>query len=419
MDQIATAMDVTLQAAPASLKGTVSLTGSKSSSNRWLILEALAGRSFHFEGLSTATDTQVLQQALSNAARQINVGAAGTAMRFMTAYLAQKPGEFILSGEDRAHDRPIAILVDALRILGADIQYLEKVGYPPLHIKGKKLVGDTLTIDGAVSSQYLSALLLIACRLEGGLSLRWTGKLGAAPYVQHSCDILKEAGIQVLIQEQQIQVFPGEIQTEKVQIEPDWSSACYWLAFSCLLPTELQLAGLRPRTGQADVAAIDFLAQLGLHTSFNADGLAVKSQKLAATTTVQQWDFSACPDLAPTLIVLCAALHQKAVFTGLKSLRIKESDRLLALQTELAKFGAVLNINDHTATLESGCDAPKNQIIQVASWKDHRIVMAMSLLSAVGYQLYFDQAEVVSKSYPAFWEDLAKFGFQLNVADGR
>jgi len=406
-------MGLTLQAAPVRLEGNLRLPGSKSSSNRWLILEALAGQSFQLHGLSSAEDTQRLQAELQSKQTRLQVGAAGTAMRFMTAYLAQKTGKYELFGRDRAHERPIAILVNALRALGADIQYIEKEGYPPLQITGKTLLGGTLKIDASVSSQYLTALLLIGCRLKEGLTLQWEGELSSAPYVVQTLAVLKQAGIRTERNEQQIKVYAGEINAVSVVVEPDWSSAGYWLAFACLLPTKLHLTALKSDTHQADKIALTYLAELGLNHLFDINGLQISRQAVEVTQIVQPWDFSDCPDLAPTLIVLCAALGQKKVFTGLKSLRIKESDRLLALQTELLKFGAQLHISQDSAVLVSGCDASKEAVVAVDSWQDHRLAMSLSLLSAVGYRLYFDQPQVVSKSYPSFWEDLAKFGFQL------
>lgn len=412
-------MGLILQKAPASLEGSLRLPGSKSSSNRWLIVEALSGQPWQFNGLSTAEDTHLLQEALSSNQSTVNVGAAGTAMRFLTAYLAQKPGKYQLYGRDRAHDRPIAILVEALRFLGAEIEYLEKTGFPPLQITGKKLTGGDLNIDASVSSQYLTALLLIGCNMQNGLTLQWEGELSSAPYVAQTLTVLQQAGIHFKRETQQIQVMPGNYQPSQVKIEPDWSAAGYWLAFACLLPAHLMLEGLEKESPQADKSALSYLAALGLKHQFVDNGLRVWRETATLSSKTLQWDFENCPDLAPTLIVLSAALGKQATFTGLKSLRIKESDRLLALQTELRKFGAILEISDDTARLIAGCDASKTKLIEVDSWQDHRLAMSLSLLSAVGYQLFFTQPEVVSKSYPAFWEDLAKFGFQLHLEHGR
>lgn len=412
-------MGLTLRAVPAKLVGSLRLPGSKSSSNRWLIIQALSGQNWELNGLSTANDTWVLQKALAQNQGKINVGAAGTAMRFMTAYLAQKPGKYELLGEDRAHDRPIAILVDALRELGAEIDYLEKEDYPPLQIKGKKLLGGDLKIDASVSSQYLTALLLTAAKMKNGLRLHWEGDLSSAPYVNQTLAILQEAGISCQLGPNEIRVSPGEFKRTVVQIEADWSSAAYWLAFACLLPSQLHLFGLKSDSPQADKRALAYLSELGLQYRFVHNGLLVWREETNISAAPSHFDCNNCPDLAPTLIVLCAALGRQANFIGLKSLRIKESDRLLALQTELAKFGAVLSISEDSAQLLNGCTAVSKTIVSINSWQDHRIAMAMSLLAAVGYQLYLDTPKVVAKSYPAFWEDLAKFGFQLEQEHGR
>jgi len=412
-------MGLILEKAPARLEGKLRLPGSKSSSNRWLIVEALSGQPWEISGLSSADDTRLLQEALKGNPSVINVGAAGTAMRFMTAYLAQKPGRYQLYGQDRAHDRPIAILVEALRFLGAEIDYLEKFGYPPLQITGKKLEGGVLKIDASVSSQYLTALLLIGCTMHKGLSLQWEGELSSAPYVAQTLMVLQQSDIQFTRHTHQVRVLPGNFQINQVQIEPDWSAAGYWLAFVCLLPANVFLEGLEQDSPQADKMALILLAELGLRHEFIDNGLRVWREVATVPSKILHWDFEDCPDLAPTLIVLCAALGHQATFTGLRSLRIKESDRLLALQTELLKFGAVLEISSDRATLLAACTAPKMELIEVDSWQDHRLVMSLSLLSALGHRLYFTQAEVVSKSYPAFWEDLAKFGFQLHWQHGR
>jgi len=412
-------MGLILHNAPAQLEGELRLPGSKSSSNRWLIIEALSGHKWDITGLSTADDTRVLQQALSSVENNINVGAAGTAMRFMTAYLAQKPGKYLLTGEDRAHDRPIGILVDALCHLGAEIDYLEKTGYPPLQISGKKLNGGIVQINAGVSSQYITALLLIGSGLEAGLTLQWQGELSSAPYVEQTLSVLQQCGIDFRHREGEITVIPGNIRQVPVEIEPDWSAAGYWMAFGSLLPTKMRLSGLLETSLQADKKGLSILSDFGLEHQFDAQGLFISREAHVKMPKTQLWDFRNCPDLAPTLIVLCAALGRKGVFTGLKSLRIKECDRLLALQTELLKFGALLHITEDAAVLISGCDTPKEAIIAIDSWQDHRIVMAMSLLVAVGYRISVNDPEVVSKSYPAFWEDLAKFGFQLENQDGR
>ncbi len=412
-------MGLILRSAPATLEGSLRLPGAKSSSNRWLIIEALSDKKLEIIGLATAEDTRLLKQALETTEPIINVGAAGTAMRFMTAFLSQRPGTFELRGKDRAHDRPIAILVDALRALGAEITYLDKSGYPPLRIAGNKLHGGRLKIDASVSSQYLTALLLVAAKMQNGLTLLWEGDLSSAPYIAQTLEVLQQAGIGYEQSAQHIEVYPGEFKLNPVEIEPDWSSAAYWLAFTCLLPAKLRLLGLKADSLQADKRALTHLQAFGLQHRFESDGLVVWREPTLNETQKIEWDFRDCPDLAPTLIVLCAALKRQAVFTGIQSLRIKESDRLLALQTELRKFGAQLHINEASAVLVSGCSLEPTETITVNSWQDHRIAMSLSLMTAVGYALYFDTIEVVSKSYPAFWEDLAKFGFQLEQQDGR
>ncbi len=412
-------MGLILSGAPGRLAGVLTLSGSKSSSNRWLIMKALAQSEAPIAGISTSEDTVYLTKALETTGKEISAGAAGTAMRFLTAYLAQKPGSYLLRGLDRAHERPVSILVDALRTLGADIRYLEKEGYPPLGINGKKLKGGDLTVDASVSSQYLTALLLIGPYLSNGLNIHWEGALSSAPYVEQTIVLMREAGIAVGKTNNQLKVAPGTYALAEVFVEPDWSSAGYWIAFACLLPGELLLTGLKDNTPQADRRILNQLSELGLSYQFETTGLRLTGRSGQVLPDAVQWDFSDCPDLAPTQIVLCAALGIKGVFTGLKSLRIKESDRLLALQTELARFGAMLQITADSAVLSKTAGIPAKNPMIVDDWQDHRMAMALSLLVARGHQLVFEKPEVVAKSYPSFWEDLSKFGFQLKSSDGR
>lgn len=405
---------VELLGAPRLLQGKVSLPGSKSSSNRWLILNAISGNSGNLSNLSEADDTQILFAALNENGSEKFVGAAGTAMRFLTAYLATQPGEFKITGSDRAYERPISQLVDALRLLGADISYLGKEGFPPLEIRGKSLEGGCLTMDTSVSSQYISALLLIAPILKNDLVIRWEGKLVSMPYLQQTVDTLKKAGIEVEVGKTSVSVSPGKPQIGTRAIEADWSSAGYWAAMVCLKEgSTLFLERLQVQHEQADKVVLDILRPFGMLWQQKEDGLLIQSTKAESIDYSLEADFSDCPDLAPTIICFCAAARLKGVFKGVSTLKYKESDRLLALKEELNKFGHMLSFSDDSAELEPSLQPSPLTVVECNSWRDHRIVMSMNLLVCTGAKISWDTPSAVNKSYPRYWDDLSKLGFEM------
>lgn len=401
------------------IHGTVQLTGSKSESNRALILSALSKGKVRIENLSNADDTATLQTVLDllqtpQGNPTIDIGPAGTAMRFLTAYLSTIPGTFLLTGSDRMKQRPIGILVDALRVIGAHIDYSEQIGYPPLQIKGGfNQTQEEVNIKGDISSQYLSALLLIAPFLPQGLRLKIIGELTSRPYVSMTLDMLKETGIAHIWDADTIAVRKQEVQDTVLYVEPDWSAASYWYSVIALAPagSTLFLPGLKDHSLQGDRAIVEIMSNFGVQSTFENQG--VKIEKIQVQQRQHFFNLKECPDLAQTVIACCAALGYDASFTGLETLKIKETDRISALQIELAKFGVQLLEDNQIYHLKtSNKTIPKSTTIK--TYEDHRMAMAFAPLAIVFEELLIEDPAVVGKSYPAFWEHLASVGFKLN-----
>jgi 3-phosphoshikimate 1-carboxyvinyltransferase len=395
------------------LSGRLQVPGSKSISNRLLVMRALAGGNTVLTGLSTADDTQLMQAALSSKSTDKFAGPAGTVMRFLLPYLCLQQGEFTLSGSDRAHERPIAPLVNALRSLGAQIFYLGEEGHPPLSIRSGKLQGKELYIEANVSSQYISALLLVAPYLPNGLQLKLRGEAISKPYIQQTLQLMQTWGARVQWQGAVLEVAPQPYDAPaSFQVEPDWSAAAYWLAFAALVPnSDVLLTDLSLQTEQADRQAADWFAALGCGIEQTAAGLRLQHQPVGETA-LPVYNGQDCPDLMPTLIVLCAIKGHLARFEGLASLRLKESDRIEALRLNLEAAGAKVRVEGDVLQLEGGVPTGP-ATVQIQCFHDHRMAMAFSLLAAAQKIVIFDQPEVVEKSYPDFWMHLAAFGFEL------
>jgi len=410
------------------VSGTVNLTGSKSECNRALVIEALSGGTVKVENVSDAADAVLLagilrknQEVLASDELPTNnyspfttvdIGPAGTAMRFLTAYFAIQDNEVILTGSQRMKERPIGILVDALRELGAHIDYEEKKGFPPIKLKGSfEQQTSKISIKGNISSQYITALLLIAARLPFGLELHIEGELTSRPYVEMTLAMLKTANIQHTWQGNVITISNQEFATTSLYVEPDWSAASYWYAIAALADeAELFLTGLTSYSLQGDSVITEIMANFGITSQFKDGG--VQLIKEAKPISKKLFDLKECPDLAQTVIVVCAALNHEATFTGLETLKIKETDRILALQTELAKMGVKLIEKDQTYTLDcSEKFIPERMFIN--TYHDHRMAMAFAPLALIIPQLEFENGPVVDKSYPAFWTDLEKIGFEV------
>jgi 3-phosphoshikimate 1-carboxyvinyltransferase len=404
------------------LQGTAQLPASKSEANRALILQALAGGGT-LGNLSDANDTQLMQRLLATAPGTAELSAedAGTVMRFLTAYLAVTNWRGHLTGTARMQERPIAVLVDALRQAGATIAYLDKEGYPPLEIAGfettEPVAGPTdLAVRGDISSQYISALLMVGPRLPGGLRLRLTGHIGSRPYINMTVALMQLFGANYSADADVLSVGAGAYQTTDYVVESDWSAASYWYSLVALAPvgSEITLPGLRRESLQGDQAIVGIMAYFGVETTFLPNGVHLKQQPLAPQYEVLTLDFTDCPDLAQTVAVVAAALNRPVDMTGLESLRIKETDRIAALQAELAKFsGDLREVGAGRFRAESDEFNVNNQ--SVATYHDHRMAMAFAPLAMRG-PLAIEAPGVVKKSYPQFWKELAKSGFVISEA---
>ncbi len=429
---------IKISATDKKLSGTIHLTGSKSESNRALIMQALSKGAVKVKNVSEAADTVTLLGILqsvesgklkvesehnaqsSNLASRfshlIDIGPAGTAMRFLTAYYTLQEGEVILTGSARMKQRPIGILVDALSELGAEIEYDEKDGYPPLRIRGPfNQKSEKVSIKGDVSSQYISSLLLAAPLLEKGLQLHIEGELTSKPYVEMTLSMLSQAGIKYTWDDNVIRIPSQPYTNSEISVEPDWSAASYWYAIAALAEeAELFLPGLNAYSLQGDSKITEIMANFGITSQFKDGGVCLKKEPKKVERKI--FDFKECPDLAQTVIVVCAALGHDATFTGLETLKIKETDRVNALQVELAKIGVKLIEKNQTYKLDcSARDLSKS--ISVNTYDDHRMAMAFAPLALVLNEMEIEDHKVVEKSYPHFWSDLESIGYQIIVND--
>lgn len=404
-------------------KGTVQLTGSKSECNRALVIGALSNGRVKVQNVSDAADTVTLYQILNASkkvspsggdleeAATVDIGPAGTAMRFLTAFFTLQNGvETILTGSARMKQRPIGILVDALRELGADIEYVEKDGFPPLRIKGGfEQKTNRISIKGDISSQYITALLLIAAKLPQGLELHIEGELTSRPYVEMTLAMLLQAGIKHEWNDNVISIAHQEFAEISLPVEPDWSAASYWYAIAALADeAELFLPGLTQYSLQGDSVITEIMANFGITSQFKDNGVHLKKE--VKPIGKKLFDMKSCPDLAQTVIVVCAALGHEATFTGLETLKIKETDRVQALKNELAKFGVKLVEKDQQYTLDCSEKFIPERIF-INTYDDHRMAMAFAPLALLINEVEIEDEKVVEKSYPAFWTDLEKIGF--------
>lgn len=406
---------------PKHLEATVELPSSKSISNRALIIYALSGGEILPEHLSNCDDTEVIVNALWNMPHVINIKAAGTAMRFMTAYLAVTPGTHVITGTERMKHRPIHILVDALRRLGADIEYEEEEGFPPLKISGKELEGGTLEIQGNTSSQFISALLMIGPRLKNGLTLKLCGDIISRPYVDLTLCTMRDFGITAeWTDTDTIEVKSMPYKPTKYYIESDWSAASYWYEMMALADdpeAEVQLKGLMDGSLQGDSVAKYLFNMLGIRTVFSnknrGEQTIVTLKKTGMHSARLDYDFINQPDLAQTFVVTCALMNIPFHFTGLASLRIKETDRIEALKTEMQKLGYMISDGDGTELIWNGERCEPDSNITIDTYEDHRMAMAFAPAAMKLGSIKINNPEVVSKSYPAFWDDLRGAGFSI------
>jgi 3-phosphoshikimate 1-carboxyvinyltransferase len=402
------------------IKVSITLTGSKSISNRLLILNEVLGMNLEFGNLSTSEDTLLLQNALGQVKKggeqMIDIQHAGTDMRFLTALLATRAGTWTLTGSNRMKQRPIGELVNALRQLGAEIHYLEKENFPPLQIYGKELSGGTLKIDSSQSSQFVSALLLIAPALKNGMQLSLEGDPVSYPYIHMTLRLLNVFGIRYGQSGNTISVLPSSAQLPAlpVEVESDWSSASYWYSICALSPgSEIRLRSLPEQSLQADAVLPALFQPLGVITEFGHNHSVLLRQNNVSTSAFQ-YDFTHCPDIAPTLAATCFGLGIAAELRGLKTLKIKESDRILALKTELEKLGAMVQATDESLQI-SGTPTLNSGIMSIETYNDHRMAMSFAPLALVLGHMNILDPGVVTKSYPGFWEDLKSAGFNVNL----
>ena len=407
--------------APERLNQTIQLPASKSISNRALIIYALSGGRNLPENLSDCDDTEVIIEALRYMPDEINIKAAGTAMRFMTAYLSVMRGTHIITGTDRMKHRPIAILVDALRRLGANIEYVGEEGYPPLKITGKKLAGGLLEIPGNVSSQYISALLMIGPMLKDGLTLQLTGEIISRPYIDLTLWMMGEFGAEAKWSSTDtITVAHKPYKGRNYFIESDWSGASYWyemVALSKDRNAEVRLTGLMDGSMQGDSTSRYIFSLLGVKTTFETQTKGVPQmvtlKKNGRGVTKLEYDFVNAPDLAQTFVVTCAALDIPFHFKGLATLKIKETDRIEALKREMAKLGYVIHDANDSELYWDGerCEPQLEQGID--TYEDHRMALAFAPFAMKHEGLIINNPQVVTKSYPKFWEDLKSTGFEI------
>ena len=396
---------------PALLKASVQLPASKSISNRALILNALSYSPYEIQNLSDCDDTEVMVKALNSNARDFDIKAAGTAMRFLTAFLSKVVGEWTITGTERMKNRPIKILVDALNALGGKVEYMDREGYPPLRIFGSALQGGEISLSGGVSSQYISALLMIAPLMENGLTLSLEGNIISKPYIHLTLQLMELFGVKAEWNGQVIKVQPQEYNPIRFTVESDWSAASYWYSMMALSKNaEIELSGLFKNSLQGDAAGAKLFAQLGVGTTFTDRGVILKRTGNLAKKLV--YNFINEPDLAQTFVVTCVFLNIPFRFTGLQSLKIKETDRIVALKTELSKLGYMLTDSNDSILEWNGerCEPEDNPVI--ATYEDHRMAMAFAPAALVRPEgIAIADPEVVTKSYPRYWDDLKAAGF--------
>jgi len=412
----------------------VKITGSKSETNRLLLLQALYPN-LVLENTSNSDDSEAMQKALQNNQnplfktlyQEIDIHHAGTAMRFLTAYFSIQEGkEVVLTGSSRMKERPIKILVEALNQLGAEISYEENEGFPPIRIKGKKLIQNKVSLPANVSSQYISALLLIAPKLENGLELTLEGEITSVPYIKMTLVLLTEIGVNTTFVGNKISVksqFTLEpkanraklIHNSQFTIESDWSSASYWYSIVALseIGTQIILSSYKENSLQGDSALVSIYQDFGVETTFNSDNSITISKERVHNSQLATHNsqLNNSPDIAQTIAVTCFGLGIGCHLSGLQTLKIKETDRLEALKVELGKLGAEISVTNNSLHLKSSSQIKEN--ISISTYQDHRMAMAFAPL-ALKIPIIIEDAEVVSKSYPSFWEDLASVGFKIS-----
>jgi 3-phosphoshikimate 1-carboxyvinyltransferase len=412
-------MNITLHKSKiANHKSEITITGSKSESNRLLLLQALYPE-INIENISNSDDSQLMQKALQSSKSRIDIHHAGTAMRFLTAFFAiQDQREIVLTGSERMQERPIQILVKALQQLGTDISYVNKQGFPPLKIKGKTLTKNKVTLDANVSSQYISALLLIAPKLKNGLELTLKGQITSVPYIKMTLCLLNDIGVATSFSNNIIIVKPqpSYLNPQTLIVESDWSSASYYYSIVALskVGTEITLSSYKKNSLQGDSVVTEIYKEFGVETRFKNKYITLKKASIEKRQSSIELDLSNSPDIAQTIAVTCFALGIECYLSGLHTLKIKETDRLLALKTEIEKLGGQVIVTEDTLHLLASKTIKEN--CTISTYKDHRMAMAFAPL-ALKVSIVIEEASVVSKSYPDFWSDLKKLNFKISQKD--
>lgn len=384
---------------------TVRLPASKSISNRLLVMRALSGGALEVENLSAADDTRLLDAALRTNGDDLWMGHAGTALRFGLAWAAVTPGVRTLKGSERLSQRPVAPLIEALRSLGADITCTEREGYAPLLVKGRNLKGGSLTLDATVSSQFITALMLIAPVLEGGLELRLSGNPVSTPYLRMTARLMRLAGIDVVRTDNRIFIPESTYAETAIEVEPDWSAASYfYTAVALNRDLEVELLGLSSKSMQGDAQVADIFKRFGVDTRYTARGALLSACDIFDDSDT--FDFLACPDLAQTVAVAAAGLQIPFSLTGLQTLRIKETDRIAALAAELAKCGTGCKAEPDALLIRHFSDVSDTP--SIATYHDHRMAMAFAPLALALGEISIEDPEVVTKSFPGFWAEMGK-----------
>jgi 3-phosphoshikimate 1-carboxyvinyltransferase len=403
-------MNLHLQSATLNLRSEISITGSKSETNRLLLLQALFPN-ITLANTSNSDDSEVMQKALKGNEGIVDIHHAGTAMRFLTAYFAVNEGrEVVLTGSPRMKERPIKVLVEALQQLGAQITYENEEGYPPIRIKGQKITNNKVSIPANVSSQYISALLLIAPKLENGIELTLVGEITSIPYIKMTLALLNEIGVETSFEGNIIKVYPKpEVESKVMTVESDWSSASYFFSLAALSDeASISLTSYKENSLQGDSALVEIYSKMGVETHFEENEITLVKRPNFKLETLNL-DLNNTPDIAQTIVVTCLGLGIGCHLTGLHTLKIKETDRLEALRIELTKLGANISVTNDSLTLLVSNEINSN--VKIATYNDHRMAMAFAPL-ALKVPIIIENAEVVSKSYPDFWADMARLGFQ-------
>ena len=405
-------MNLLLQTTHSNLQAQIAVTGSKSETNRLLLLQALFPN-ITLANTSNSDDSEVMEKALKGSEEIVDIHHAGTAMRFLTAFFAvNEDREVVLTGSQRMTERPIKVLVEALEQLGAQITYENQEGYPPIRIKGQKITASKVNIPANVSSQYISALLLVAPKLENGIEINLVGEITSVPYIKMTLALLNDLGVETSFEGNTLKVFPKtEVTSREMVVESDWSSASYFFSLAALAETaSITINSYKENSLQGDSALVEIYKLMGVHSQFENNALTL-TKNTNYTPETLNLDLNNTPDIAQTIVVTCLGLGIGCHLTGLHTLKIKETDRLEALRIELTKLGANISVTNDSLTLIP--TKKINENIKIATYNDHRMAMAFAPL-ALKVPIIIENAEVVSKSYPDFWDDMKKLDFIIS-----